>query len=66
MVRMKAAFSTLVPLWRAKYGDQWVQRKDFDYTRTEDQKLYAGVLHRLEMADYFERVDGWVRLKEDV
>jgi hypothetical protein len=53
--------SQLVTLWRAKYGDEWVNGND-------DHKydFYSHACTRLTASGLFENVHGWCRLKEDV
>lgn len=53
--------SQLVTLWRAKYGDEWVNGND-------DHKydFYSHACTRLTASGLFETVHGWCRLKEDV
>lgn len=53
--------SQLVTLWRAKYGDEWVNgnaHHQYDF--------YSHACTRLSASGLFESVHGWCRLKEDV
>jgi hypothetical protein len=52
------SMSNLSTLWRAKYGDEWVEVFDEDFWR--DARA------RMSKAGMFEEAHGWFRLKEDV
>ena len=49
--------SQLVTLWRAKYGDEWVE--------TFDEEFWSDALSRLKTADKLESARHWHRIKED-
>lgn len=49
--------SQLVTLWRAKYGDEWVE--------TFDEEFWQDALSRLKVADKLETARHWFRIKED-
>lgn len=53
--------SQLVTLWRAKYGDEWVNGND-----EHKYDFYSHACTRLSASGLFETVHGWCRLKEDV
>lgn len=53
--------SQLVTLWRAKYGDEWVNGND-----AHKYDFYSHACTRLTASGLFENVHGWCRLKEDV
>jgi len=53
----KIAFSQLVTLWQAKYGDEWVE--------TAQEEFWQHALKRLSHAGKMEHVNGWYRIKED-
>ena len=50
--------SNLIALWRAKYGDKWIEthKIDEDFWRTAFNRLYANSL--------FEQCEDYARLKE--
>lgn len=50
--------SNLIALWRAKYGDKWIEthKIDEDFWRTAVNRLYANSL--------FEQCEDYARLKE--
>ncbi len=50
--------SNLVTLWRAKFGDEWVEL--FEEEFWQDARV------RMTRAGMFEEAQGWFRLKEDV
>jgi len=54
----KIAFSQLVTLWQAKYGDTWVDHPEEDF--------WMDALARLLAAGKLEQAAGWYRIKEDV
>lgn len=51
--------SHLVTMWRIRYGDEWV-----DAEKSRDGSFYAHACNRLALNDMFEKINGWVRLKE--
>lgn len=51
--------SQLVTLWQAKFNDAWVDMG------IEHEKFWHQAWRRLNNADMFETVEGWVRLRED-
>lgn len=51
--------SQLVTLWQAKFNDTWVDMG------IEHEKFWHQAWRRLNNADMFETVEGWVRLRED-
>lgn len=52
--------SQLVTLWQAKFNDTWVDMG------LEHEAFWRQAWRRLNNADMFETVEGWVRLREDV
>lgn len=54
--------SRLVAMWQVKYGDAWVDT-DVPY---DAKDFYNQAYNRLSENQLFERVEGWVRLKENV
>jgi len=52
--------SQLVTLWQAKFNDTWVDMG------IEHEQFWFQAYRRLNNADMFEMVEGWVRLREDV
>jgi len=55
--------SQLVTLWQAKYNDQWVNENEFLFGNCD--KFFGPAYERLKANMKFERMAGWVRLKED-
>ena len=55
--------SQLVTLWQAKYNDQWVNENEFLFGNCD--KFFGPAYERLKASMKFERMAGWVRLKED-
>lgn len=55
--------SQLVTLWQAKYNDQWVNENEFMFGDCD--KFFGPAYERLKANMKFERMAGWVRLKED-
>ena len=55
--------SQLVTLWQAKYNDQWVNENVFMFGNCD--KFFGPAYERLKANMKFERMAGWVRLKED-
>ena len=55
--------SQLVTLWQAKYNDQWVNENEFLFGDCD--KFFGPAYERLKANMKFERMAGWVRLKED-
>ena len=55
--------SQLVTLWQAKYNDQWVNENEFLFGDCD--KFYGPAYERLKANMKFERMAGWVRLRED-
>ena len=51
--------SQLVTLWQAKFNDTWVDMG------IEHEDFWRQAHRRLQNADKFEHVEGWVRLVED-
>jgi hypothetical protein len=51
--------SQLVTLWQAKFNDTWVDMG------VEHEDFWRHAHRRLNNADKFESVEGWVRLLED-
>ena len=51
--------SQLVTLWQAKFNDTWVDMG------VEHEDFWRQAHRRLNNADKFESVEGWVRLLED-
>jgi hypothetical protein len=56
--------SRLVAMWQAKYGDQWVDRSPPHPDGWQD--FFTAAESRLDRNGLFEKVDGWMRLKENV
>lgn len=54
----KMPLSELVTLWQAKYGDMWVCKFDSNF--------WVDACSRMTALGMFEKVNGWVRLKEGV
>lgn len=52
--------SQLITLWQAKFNDTWVDMG------IEHEQFWFQAYRRLNNADMFEMVEGWVRLREDV
>lgn len=52
--------SQLVTLWQARFNDTWVDMG------LEHEAFWRQAWRRLNNADMFETVEGWVRLREDV
>ena len=55
--------SQLVTLWQAKYNDQWVNENEFMFGDCD--RFFGAAYERLKANKKFERMSGWVRLKED-
>lgn len=55
--------SQLITLWQAKYNDQWVNENEFLFGDCD--KFFGPAYERLKANMKFERMAGWVRLKED-
>ena len=55
--------SQLVTLWQAKYGDTWANENEFMFGDCD--KFFGPAYERLKANMKFERMAGWVRLKED-
>jgi hypothetical protein len=51
--------SQLITLWQAKFNDTWVDMG------IEHESFWRHAHRRLQNADKFEHVEGWVRLLED-
>jgi hypothetical protein len=51
--------SQLVTLWQARFNDTWVDMG------LEHEAFWRQAWRRLNNADMFETVEGWVRLRED-
>lgn len=54
--------SALCDLWRAKYGDKWVEH--LNRYNTVDERFWADATERLGAAGMLEMCRGWLRLKE--
>lgn len=54
--------SRLVTMWQAKYGDAWVDGQQ----PATNGDFYSDACMRLANNNLFERMEGWVRLKENV
>ena len=55
--------SQLVTLWQAKYGDTWANENEFLFGDCD--KFFGPAYERLKANMKFERMAGWVRLRED-
>lgn len=55
--------SQLVTLWQAKYGDTWTNENEFMFGDCD--KFFGPAYERLKANMKFERMAGWVRLRED-
>lgn len=63
---MVMPLSTLIDMWRVKFGDVWIDENSPVTPPVEDYPFWHTAARRLHSNGAFEYVDNWFRLKEGV